>query len=150
MKRKGKKKSNISISRTTLNTQKIKFCMQIFFFKKCSFEYENQFAVKKKHKKFLGPISKILWKNFCRRHQKNASHTISIYGNCMTSVFFQRTKIKKSQSCQRGTKFKNSSLSLCITNFLQRHKNPILTDRQFTITSPRRKFRCQLILILKW
>ena len=62
--------------------------MQNFFFKKCLFEHENQFAVGKKHKKFF------------RRHQKNATHTISIYGNCMTSVFFQKTKIKKSQSFQ--------------------------------------------------
>ena len=52
--------------------------MQNFFFKKSLFEYENQFAVEKNTK------------NFCRRHQKNASHTISIYGNCMTSVFFFR------------------------------------------------------------
>ena len=38
--------------------------MQNFFFKKCLFEYENQFAVEKKHKKFLGAISKILRKMF--------------------------------------------------------------------------------------
>ena len=38
--------------------------MQIFFFKKCLFEYENQFAVEKKHKKFLGAISKVLRKIF--------------------------------------------------------------------------------------
>ena len=31
---KRKEKSNISISRTTLYTQKIKFCMQNFFFQK--------------------------------------------------------------------------------------------------------------------
>ena len=46
--------------------------MHNFFFKKCLFEYENHFTVEKKHKKFLRAISKIL------RHQKNASHTISI------------------------------------------------------------------------
>ena len=67
--------------------------MQIFFFKKCLFENENQFAVQKKHTKFWGQFLKY----FCRRHQKNASHTISIYGNCMTSVFFPKTKIKKSK-----------------------------------------------------
>ena len=48
------KKSNISISRTTLYTQKIKFCMQNFFFKKCLFEYVNQFAVEKKTQKIFG------------------------------------------------------------------------------------------------
>ena len=63
---KRKKKSNISISRTTLYTQKIKFCM-----------HENQFAVKKEQK--------IFW-----RHQKNASHTFSIYGNCMINIFFDK------------------------------------------------------------
>ena len=71
---------------------------KFFCFKKCLFEYENQFAVdKKKHKKnFEGNFINTL-KNFCRRHQKNASHTYSIYGNCMTSVFFSENKNKKSQ-----------------------------------------------------
>ena len=73
--------------------------MQKFFFKKCLFEYENQFAIEKKNtKKLVGAIFKNTLKNFCRRHQKIASHTISIYGNCMTSVFFQKTKIKNSRS----------------------------------------------------
>ena len=44
---------------TTLFTQKIKFCLQNFFLKKCLFEYENQFAVEKNTKYFLA-ISKIL------------------------------------------------------------------------------------------
>ena len=39
--------------------------MQNFFFKKCLFEYENQFAVvKKKHEKILGAISKRFKKIF--------------------------------------------------------------------------------------
>ena len=71
--------------------------MQNFFFKKCLFEYENQFAVEKKTKKNFGGNFK---NTFCRRHQKNASHTVSIYGNCMTSVFFSENKNKKSQSFQ--------------------------------------------------
>ena len=54
------------------------------------FEYENQFAVEKKTQK----IFRGNFKNFCRRHQKNASHTVSIYENCMTSAFFQKTKKK--------------------------------------------------------
>ena len=57
-----------------------------FFFKKCLFEYENQFALEKNTK------------NFCSRHQKKASHTISIYGNCMTSYFFfRKQKFKKTK-----------------------------------------------------
>ena len=54
-----RKKSNISISRTTLYTQKNKLHAK-FFFKKCLFEFEKQFAVEKKQKKNLGVISKIL------------------------------------------------------------------------------------------
>ena len=74
--------------------------MQNFFFKKCLFEYENQFAVEKKTKKNFGGNFK---NTFCRRHQKNASHTVSIYGNCMTSVFFQKTKIKKVKVFNRSS-----------------------------------------------
>ena len=53
MKRKGKK-SNISISRTTLYTNYTQL------YTKCLFEYENQFAVGKETQKFLWTISKIL------------------------------------------------------------------------------------------
>ena len=56
MRRKGKK-SNSSISRTTLYTQKIKLCMQNFGFQKI-FVYENQFAVEKNAKKILGRFQK--------------------------------------------------------------------------------------------
>ena len=66
MKRKGRKLNN-SISSTTLYTHKIKFCMQIFFFKKRLLEYENLFAVEEKTKKNLGEISKIR-----RCHQKKS------------------------------------------------------------------------------
>ena len=52
IKRKGKK-SNVSISRTNLYSQKNKFCMQ-FFSKNVFFEYEKHFAVEKKHKKKIG------------------------------------------------------------------------------------------------
>ena len=54
--------------------------MQNFFFsKKVCLNTKINLQLEKKHKKFLGLISKILGKIFCRRHQKNASHTISIY-----------------------------------------------------------------------
>ena len=82
-----KKKSTISIFRTTLYTQKLNFVCEIFFFKKYLFEYENQFAVKKNTKKFLGAEKKY-WKI---RHQKNASHTFSIYGSGMISIFFDKS-----------------------------------------------------------
>ena len=57
MKSKGKK-ANISISRTTLYTQKIKFCMQIFFFKKIFLKAKVNLRLKKYIKKFLGAIQK--------------------------------------------------------------------------------------------
>ena len=48
------KKANIIVSRTTLCTQKIKFCMQINFFGKRLFGYKFRFAVEKKTKKIFG------------------------------------------------------------------------------------------------
>ena len=80
-----RKKVNISISRTCLN----KACLNT----KINLRL-------KKHKKNFGGNFKNTLKIFCRRHQKNASRTITIYGNCMTSVFFQSTEMKKCQSFQ--------------------------------------------------
>ena len=68
--------------------------MQNFFSKKVCLNTKINLRLKKKTKNFWGQFQKYL-KNFCRRHQKNASHTISIYGNCMTSVFFSENKNKK-------------------------------------------------------
>ena len=65
--------------------------MQNFFSKKVCLNTKINLRLEKNTKKFLGAISK----KFCRRHQKNASHTISIYGNCMTSFFFSENKNKK-------------------------------------------------------
>ena len=64
MKRKGKKKSNISISRTTLYTQKIKFCMQIVFFSKnVSLNTKINLRLEKKTQKiFWGQFQKYLQK----------------------------------------------------------------------------------------
>ena len=53
------------------------------FLQKCLFEYKIR---KKNSKKVLGNF-KITWKNFYYRHQKNASHANSIYGNCMIRIF---------------------------------------------------------------
>ena len=47
--------------------------------------------LKKKQKFFWAKFSKLL-KNFLCRHQKNASHTIPIYGNCMISIFFKKNE----------------------------------------------------------
>ena len=90
MKKKGKK-SNISISRTTLYTQKIKLSLQKFFLKSVCLSTKINLRLKKKNTKkiFVGNFKNIL-KNFCRRHQKNASHSFSIYGNCMISIFFEK------------------------------------------------------------
>ena len=62
--------------------------MQKFFFKKSLFEYKNQFAIEKNTEKNFRGNFKNTFKHYCRRHQKNASHTFSIYGNCMISIFF--------------------------------------------------------------
>ena len=69
--------------------------MQIFFFfsKNVCLNTKINLRLKKNNKKIFGGNFKNTLKNFCRRHQKNASHTISIYGNCMTSVFFSENKI---------------------------------------------------------
>ena len=55
-------------------------------FRKCLFAYKIRFVVKKK---FGGKFSKLL-KKFFVSPSKNANHTISIYGNCMESIFFKK------------------------------------------------------------
>ena len=47
----------------------------------------------KKNKKKFGSNFQNYLKNFLCRHQKNASHTISIYGNCMISIFFKNKNL---------------------------------------------------------
>ena len=64
----------------------LNFACKIFF-EKCLFAYENRFAVEKKNKKNFGLNFQNNLKNFLCRHQKKVSHTISIYGNCMISIF---------------------------------------------------------------
>ena len=72
-------KANIIVSRTTLCTQKIKFCMHKNFFEKCLFAYEIRFAVEKKNKKFLGQIFKITWKSFVSPSKKCQSYNFLIW-----------------------------------------------------------------------
>ena len=57
-------------------------------FGKRLFVYKNRFAVEKK----FGANSKLLGKIFVSPSKKNASHTISIFGNCMISIFFKKRK----------------------------------------------------------
>ena len=86
---KRKKKSHISTSRTTSYTQKIKFCMQNFFSKKVCLSTKIILRLKRTQKKFWDNFKNTL-KKICCRHQKNARHTISIYGNCMISIFLTK------------------------------------------------------------
>ena len=65
--------------------------MQKFFLKNVSLRTKFDLRLKKKTKNFWAKFSKLLEK-FLFRHQKNASHTISIYGNCMISIFFKKRK----------------------------------------------------------
>ena len=55
---KKEKKTNISISRTTLYTQKTKFCMQFFFSNNVCLSRKINLRLKKKHKNFWGQIKK--------------------------------------------------------------------------------------------
>ena len=82
-----KRKANnprVEYPRLRYTHEKLNF---VFFFKNCLFDYENQFAVGKKHKKMIGGNFKNILKIFFRRHQKHASHTFSICGSCMISIF---------------------------------------------------------------
>ena len=58
-----------------------------FFSKNVCLSTKIILRLKKTQKNFGGNFKNTL-KIFCCRHQKNASHTISIYGNCMISIFF--------------------------------------------------------------
>ena len=62
------------------------------FFKKCLLAYKNQLAIQKINKIFLwgGGNFEITWENFVSPSKKNASHTISIYGNCMISLLYNK------------------------------------------------------------
>ena len=60
-----RKKGKIIVSRTTLCTQKIKFCMpKIFFRKKFVYVQNSTWAWKKKQKNFWGKFSKLLGRIF--------------------------------------------------------------------------------------
>ena len=84
----------------------------------------NQFAVEKK---FLGVVSrkniggsfKNTLKIFCRRHQKIASHTFSIYGNSMiriflTKFFFFIYRILLQNKRKNFRKFDDTILAKCM------------------------------------
>ena len=101
------KKANIIVSRTTSCTRKIKFFMpKKKLFRKMFACVQNSICGwKRKYganfqslrtkfdlwlKKNLGQIFKIYLKYFFVSPSKIASHTVSIYKNCMESVFFQK------------------------------------------------------------
>ena len=69
--------------------KKLNFACKKNFFGKSLFACKIRFAVEKKKKKLWGNFQNYLKKNFCVAI-KNASHTISIYGNCMESIFFKK------------------------------------------------------------
>ena len=84
------KSFNFSLSRITLYTQKIKFCMQKkLFVENVCLSTKFDLELKKPKKKFLGNF-KITKKVFLYRHQRNAGHTISINGNGMISTFSRK------------------------------------------------------------
>ena len=77
--RKKGKRSNISISRTTLYT-KLNFASKFFVFKKRLFEYENHLAVEKKtQKSFWGAISKILLSSPSKKYYSYLFHIWKLY-----------------------------------------------------------------------
>ena len=86
-----KVKANFIASRTTLCTQNIKFCMQKFFSKNVCLRTKIDLRLKKFLGQFLGQFSELLEKIFVSPSKK-ASHTISIYGNSMISIFFKKRK----------------------------------------------------------
>ena len=108
-----RKKANIIVSRTTLCSEKIKFCMQRKIFGKCLFAYKIRFAVEKKTKKKWGKNSKffqcVAIKNFVtpskfcfaiKKFQSYYFHIWKLYGK----KFFQKklnqffvTSLKKPQ-----------------------------------------------------
>ena len=82
-----------------MHTKKLNFaCKKVFFFEnKICLSIEFDLPLKKKtqnktvkHTIATRTISKLLGKIFCCRRQKNASHALFIYGNCMISTFFDK------------------------------------------------------------
>ena len=88
--REKEKKSNISFTRTTLYIKKKKFFQAKFFFRKMFVWVRKSICGWNKYKKNFGGNLKKNLKNFCRRHQKKASHAFSISGNFMFSIFLTK------------------------------------------------------------
>ena len=80
------KKANIIVFRTTLCTQKIKFCKQKEFSENVCLRTKFDLRLKKKQKNFWGKFSKLLEKIFVSP-SKNASHTISMSGIVWKAFF---------------------------------------------------------------
>ena len=106
------KKANFIVSRTTLCTQNIKFCMQNFFFRKMFVCVRKSICGwKKKQKKFWAKFSKLLEKFFVSPSKKCQSYNFHIwelydkhfFQKTETSVFYHQTVLLESNS--HGNKF---------------------------------------------
>ena len=62
--------------------------MQIFFFKKCLFEHENQFAVQKKTQKIFGGNFKFFFE-VGGRARAEWTHPVSRQPRCVVTFFVQ-------------------------------------------------------------
>ena len=69
--------------------EKIIFACKKKYFEKRLFDTKLDFHLIKKNKTFLGQFQKYLEK-LLFRNQKNAIYSISIYGNCMRSIFSKK------------------------------------------------------------
>ena len=65
--------------------------MQKLFLENVCLSAKFDLRVKKKQEIFLMQFQNKLEK-ILGHHQKNASHSISIYGNCMMNIFFKKQK----------------------------------------------------------
>ena len=104
------KKPILSYPRLRYAHKKLNFACKkkVFFFRKMFVCVQNSICNwKKKPKKFLGQVCKITWKTF-GSPSKNASHTISIYGNCMESIYFKK-KCFKSVFCHQSVQLFSKS-----------------------------------------
>ena len=81
-------KANFIVSRTTLCTQNIKFCMQKKICEKCLFVYEIRFAVEKKNKKIFGPNFQNYFAKLSKKCQSCNFHIWELYDK----GFFHKNK----------------------------------------------------------
>ena len=71
--------------------KKLNFACKNFFWKNVCLSSKFDLLVKKNNKFFLMQFQ-IKLEKFLGRHQKNASDSVSIYGNCMMNIFYKKQK----------------------------------------------------------